>query len=131
MNRAVDLLLKMEPQLKAAGFNDNTFKRLRENLLDSHYELLLDIEIYEYREVVEIRRLLSEELWASYEMVGLEATREQLMLHRAYNNLKIAMTRKVSKVVKKKPGNWQEISSSTRVGVGVQSDGAGSVEDIS
>ena len=49
-----------------------------------------DLELYEFREVVEIYSLLPESQWQAYESMEITDQREQLLLNKALKNLKAA-----------------------------------------
>lgn len=54
-----------------------------------------DIELYEFREVLEIWDLLPEIQWNNYELLGITDLREQVMLEKALSNLKRAVTERL------------------------------------
>jgi hypothetical protein len=104
MNEAQSKLKEMMPVLLLARASKPRLQELFDNLevwgapiQQQYLDIFADIELHEYREVIEIRGLLTEELWQRYKDLGLEDMREQLLLAQALKNLKTILKAKVLK----------------------------------
>lgn len=72
---------QLDRQRKRLGLADEEF-------LSKIEAMTLDVEVHELRDVIEIRQLIPEEQWDTYERMEIQDLREQLLLKESLKRLR-------------------------------------------